>query len=293
MWPGARVLVKGGGDLATGVAHRLWQAGFAVIISELPAPLTVRRTVAFATAVHEGAWTVEGVTAVRIDASSDADADGDCSAGPRAGAAGAAVAAPTVTAALAALARGQLPVLVEPRPATVAALQPAVVVDAIMAKRNTGTRRGDAPVVIALGPGFTAGGDADAVIETNRGHDLGRVILAGSAAPDTGVPGEIGGYGVERLLRAPRGGVLRGLAAIGDRVAAGQVVAQVEGQPVTARIDGVLRGLIRDGTAVTAGLKVGDVDPRAAPEHCHTISDKARAVAGGVLEAALHLLARR
>jgi len=256
------VLIKGGGDLASGVAHRLHRAGFAVVVTELPQPTVIRRTVAFASAVFDGQVTVEGVTARRLD---------DLAAVP------------------AVLAEGVIPVLVDPLAEAVRRLQPDVVVDAIMAKRNTGTRLTDAPIVVALGPGFVAGVDCHAVIETQRGHDLGRVILAGAAAAPTGEPGEIGGVGGERVLRAPAAGIFRGRRRIGETVAAGDVVAEVDGAPVIAAIAGVLRGLLHDGLTVHAGMKVGDVDPRGRPEYCFTISDKARAVAGGVLEAILHL----
>ncbi len=187
------------------------------------------------------------------------------------------------------LKRGVIPVLVDPAGANLAALQPAVLVDAIMAKRNTGTSLALAPLVIALGPGFTASRDCHAVVETNRGHCLGRVITEGAAEPDTGRPGSIGGKTDERILRAPVPGEVYGRAAIGDRVAAGQVVAVVDGHEVRAGTSGVLRGLVRPGARVHAGEKIGDVDPRAAPEHCYLISDKSFAIAGGVLEAILRL----
>ncbi|OGK80386.1 MAG: hypothetical protein A2X52_20465 [Candidatus Rokubacteria bacterium GWC2_70_16] len=261
----ALVLVKGAGDLATGCAVRLARCGFAVVMTELGAPTAVRRTVAFSEAVHEGTVSVEGIRA-RLAQS---------------------------PAAARRIARsGDVAVLVDPEDRARARLAPVAVVDARMAKRNLGTERGEAAAVIGLGPGFTAGLDVDAVIETNRGHALGSVILDGQAEPNTGVPGEIGGYATERLLRAPAAGRLRALRTIGDSVEAGAEVGDVEGQPVTAPIAGVLRGLIRDGSQVRAGQKIGDVDPRARPEHCFTVSDKARSVAGGVLEAILHLRSR-
>jgi xanthine dehydrogenase accessory factor len=169
-------------------------------------------------------------------------------------------------------------------------VRPGLLVDAIVAKRNLGTTIADAPAVVALGPGFVAGRDAHAVIETMRGHTLGRVILEGEALPDTGVPGDIGGFAEERLLRAPAAGVFASDLRIGDKVAAGQVVGRVGEAPVRSRLDGVLRGLLRPGLEVTAGFKLGDVDPRASRAHCFTASDKALAVAGGVLEAACALL---
>jgi xanthine dehydrogenase accessory factor len=178
-------------------------------------------------------------------------------------------------------------VLVDPRAASAAELAPSVLIDAIMAKRNTGTTLSDAPVVIALGPGFTAGVDCHAVIETNRGHCLGRVITEGSAEPDTGRPGLIAGKTDERILRAPADGPVEGLASIGNRVEVGEIVARVDGHDVRAGTSGVLRGLVRPGALVPAGEKIGDVDPRAEPEHCYLISDKALAIAGGVLEAIL------
>lgn len=276
------VVVKGGGDLATGVAHRLHRVGMKVIITELAQPTVIRRAVAFASAVFEGEVTVEGVVARRVE---------------------------DATQALALLSEGIIPVLVDPQASVlrpepfdraqdrvvegVRQLKPTAVVDAIIAKRNTGTRITDAPVVVALGPGFTAGLDAHAVIETNRGHDLGRVILEGQAAPDTGIPGPVMGYAGERVVRAPGEGVFQGVKAIGDRVEAGDVVAYAGDQPVLAPISGVLRGLLADGLMVKEGMKVGDVDPRGVRHHCFTISDKARAIGGSVLEAILYLLRKR
>ena len=252
------VLIKGAGDLGTGVAVRLWRCGFGVIMTEIAEPTVIRRTVAFAEAVVAGRTVVEGIPARRVEEVAEVP---EC------------------------LRRGVIPVLVDPDGTVARGLGADVLVDATLSKRNVGTRITDAPVVIALGPGFKAGVDAHAVVETNRGHTLGRVILEGEAEPDTGVPGAIAGAGAERVLRAPRGGRFQAARAIGDRVAPGDVVGHVEGAPVVAAIGGILRGLIRSGLRVEADLKVGDVDPRAIPEHCHTISDKALAIAGGVLEA--------
>ena len=259
---GFLVVVKGGGDLATGVAHRLHRAGMWVIITELPQPTVIRRPVAFASAVFEGEISVEGVTARRVE---------------------------SVTQALACLDEGVVPVLVDPQAGVVRELRPDVVVDATIAKRNLGTHISDAPIVVALGPGFTAGVDCHAVVETARGHYLGRVITQGQATPNTGVPGAVVGHAEDRVVRAPCAGVFRGERRIGDRVEAGQSVARVDGEPIVARISGVLRGLLADGLPVHAGMKVGDVDPRGVVDHCFTISDKARAVGGGVLEAILWL----
>lgn len=258
--PMIRVAVKGGGDLGTGAVLRLRRAGFRVWVTELPRPLAIRRAVAVASAVYEGVVTIEGHTARRVE---------DPSAFP------------------AVWARGEIPVLVDPEGESIRSLRPEVVVDAIMAKRNTGTALTDAPVVVALGPGFVAGVDCYAVVETARGHDLGRVYYTGSALPDTGIPGTLGGHDVLRVLRAPCAGLFRGVRRIGDRVEAGEVVAFVGETPVRTAIAGVLRGLLADGLEVTPGMKVGDVDPRAEVRHCFTVSDKAWAVGGGVLEAVL------
>ncbi len=266
---GQRVLVavKGAGDLATGVMHRLYRAGFTVMATELPQPTVLRRTVAFAEAVILGQMTVEGITA--------------CCAS-------------SVEEVQATLANGLIPIVVDPDGIVLRQVQPQVLVEATLSKYNSGITINDAPIVIALGPGYEAGKDAHAVIETNRGHNLGRVYLQGCAEPDTGVPGTIGGYANERLLRAPCAGTLYGIRQIGDQVQAGETVAVVKSgesaTPITAAISGILRGLVRDGLAVKTGMKVGDIDPRAVREHCFTISDKSRAVGGGVLEAVMYLL---
>ena len=255
------ILMRGGGDLATGVALRLKRAGFPLAVLELPRPLVVRRAVALASAVHQGSIEVEGVRGVLVS---------------------------SVEAARAQLWDDHtVPVLVDPTGETLLAFAPTVLVDARMAKRNIDTRMDQAPLVVALGPGFEAGRDCHAVVETNRGHWLGRVYWQGSAEPDTGTPGVVAGHGAERVLRAPVAGTVRTLAEIGQQVDAGQVVAEVEGVPVRAPFPGVVRGLIADGTQVPAGLKIGDIDPRGKREHCFTVSDKALAVGGGVLEAVL------
>ncbi len=254
------VLIKGAGDLASGVAARLHWAGFPVVMTELAQPMMVRRTVSFGEAVYEGKCSVEGILACRVESADEARR---------------------------ALAEGKIPVAVDPRAELRRALNAAVLLDAIMAKRNTGTRLADAPLVIGLGPGLRAGQDCHAVVETNRGHWLGRVIWEGEAEPDTGLPGEVAGQRGRRILRAPVSGVFRAGAAIGDVVKTDQVLAWVGEAEVRAGLDGVLRGLIHDGLAVTAGLKIGDIDPRAQRAHCFSISDKSLAVGGGVLEAIL------
>lgn len=262
------VWVKGAGDLATGVAFRLLQARYNVILTDLPIPLCVRRTVAFAEAIAAGRWEVEGYCAVRVGGPAEA---------------------------YAALAIGLVPVMIDPSGRLALSMKPHALVDAIMAKRNTGTAMTDAGVVVALGPGFTARVDCHAVIETSRGHYLGRTHYEGSAAADTGEPGEIGGIRSPRVLRAPVAGVFRGCAEIGEMLRPGDQVGEVqpaagEPQPVVTPIGGVLRGLIRTGAQVPVRIKVGDVDPTGEVARCHTVSDKALAVGGGVLEALLRLL---
>ena len=265
------VVVRGGGDLATGVAWRLRRCGFRVVVLETARPTVIRRTVSFAEAVLKGSAVVEGMEAR---------------------------AAADVAGVYDILETGAVPVLVDPEARSLAVLRPAVLVDATLAKRNLGTDRSMAPVVVALGPGFSAGsaGDCHAVVETARGHELGRVILEGPAAPNTGTPGIIAGKGVERVLRAPGTGVFEEAAVLGDLVEEGQVVGRVRSEggsvEVAAPFRGKLRGLLASGVEVTEGFKVGDVDPRGEEVNEHLISDKARAVAGGVLEAVLMLRVR-
>jgi xanthine dehydrogenase accessory factor len=256
------VIIKGAGDLASGVAHRLWMSGFKLLMLELPEPLVVRRTVAFASAVFDGEVILEGVKA-RICSETD-QLENYWN-------------------------EGVIPLFVDPLGTMIERVSPHVLIDAVMAKRNTGTSCNDAPVVIGLGPGFYAGRDVHAVIETKRGHDLGRAIYSGAAEADTGVPGEIGGFSAQRLLRAPSAGTVLPLVKIGELVRQGQTVANIEGKPVIAEISGVVRGMIYPGLAVKKGTKIGDIDPRGQGVDCHTVSDKARAVAGGVLEAILRL----
>ncbi len=255
------VVIRGGGDLATGVALRLYRAKMQVVVCEVPAPTSIRRTVCFSEAVRLGEAAVEGIPARRAD----------------------------ISEVPALLKAGVIPVLVDPEARCIRALKPDAIVDAILAKRNLGTTMDMAPVVVAAGPGFTAGVDCHAVVETMRGHYLGRVIYSGSALPNTNIPGLIGGYAGERVLRAPADGVFRGVRRIGDRVQAGDIAGYVAGVPMVCTISGILRGLLSDGVAVTKGMKSGDVDPRCEPDHCTCASDKALAVGGGVLEALLHL----
>lgn len=256
------VEIRGAGDIATGIALRLRRAGMGVVMCDLPVPTSIRRTVCFSEAIRLGETSVEGVRGVLC-----ADA----------------------ASARAAAQAGDVAVLVDPEAASAAELAPDALVDAILAKRNLGTRRDMAPVVVGVGPGFTAQVDCDAAVETMRGHYLGRVYYEGSPIPNTAVPGIIGGYAGERVMRAPADGVFEPCVEIGAEVRAGDVCATVAGEPMCATIDGVVRGLLQAGVQVTAGMKSGDVDPRCHPEYIRTVSDKASAVGGGVLEAILAL----
>jgi xanthine dehydrogenase accessory factor len=257
------VVVRGAGDLASGVAYRLFKCGLDVLMTEISQHLVVRRTVSFARAVWEGSANIEGVEA-RL--------------------------AETVEHALELLKNRIIPVLVDPEALVIKQLRPTIVVDARIAKRNLGTTINDAPLVIGLGPGFTTGVDVDAVIETCRGHRLGRVIYSGGAIPDTGCPGSIDGHTWGRLLKAPVDGTMRPCRSIGEQVKEGDVVAYVDTEPVRAGISGLIRGMLKEGVRVPRGTKIGDIDPRKDAEY-NTISDKALAVGGGVLEAVFHFLA--
>ena len=270
----ALILVRGGGDLATGTIHRLWSAGLRVLVLEAEHPAAIRRQVALSEAVYAGSARVEDVEAVRMDVDLAEKKNRK----------------ELLEQEMERIwKKDGVPVLVDPAGLSIAALRPAVVVDAILAKKNLGTTKEMAPLVIALGPGFTAGEDVDVVIETKRGHNLGRVIRSGSAVPNTGIPGIIGGYGKERVMHAQAEGILRNAASIGDIVEARAVIAEIETEngmvPVEASLSGLLRGLIRDGYPVTKGFKIADIDPRKEElQNCFTISDKARCIAGSVLE---------
>lgn len=265
------IIVRGGGDLATGTIYKLYKCGFPVLILEIDNPSAIRRNVAFSEAVYQGSQTVEDVTCYRAESLDHAET---------------------------LLRERKLAVLVDPQGKSIDKLKPLAVIDAILAKKNLGTNKNMAPITIGLGPGFTAGADVDAVIETKRGHDLGRVLWDGCAVPNTGVPGIIGGYGIERVIRCPADGILRNINKITDTVKKGDMIAYVEtvngNVPVYASLDGLLRGLIRDGYPVTQGFKIADIDPREEEyKNCFTISDKARCIAGGVIEALFQLKGER
>jgi xanthine dehydrogenase accessory factor len=253
--------IKGAGEMASAAAWRLFQSGFAdIFLMETAAPLAVRREVSFCEAVYDGSKAVEGVEALRAEGPEQFHA---------------------IWAA------GKIAVTVDPAWNALRCIRPAVLVDAILAKKNLGTCTHEADVVIGLGPGFVAGRDVHFVIETQRGHHLGRILTTGAAAPNTGIPGPIAGRTAERVLRAPAEGEFRTGCRIGDLIEEGQVVGQVGASLIHSRIGGVLRGLIRPGTRVARGLKIGDIDPRGEVSFCFSISDKARAIAGSVLEAVL------
>jgi len=256
------VLIRGGGEVASGVAHRLHLSHFKICMTEISRPLAVRREVAFSEAIYEGEKEVEGVRAKLIST-------------------------PEEIASV--WKKNDIPILVDPdaKKAT-KFLKPDVLVDAIMAKKNLGTQINDARFVIGLGPGFAAGEDVHVVVETNRGHLLGKMILSGTAEPDTGIPGEIGGYTIERVLRTMKRGIFHPQKSIGDRINEGAVVAVADDFPIVAKISGIVRGLLREGVEVKKGMKVGDIDPRGKKQSCFTVSDKARAIGGGVLEAILY-----
>lgn len=252
------IIVRGGGDLASGVIHKLFRSGYRILILECAAPSAIRRKVSFCDAVYDGTAAVEGVVSRKIDNLNECE---------------------TVWS------KGEIPLLIDEKGNSILSFHPEVVIDGILAKKNLGTSREMAPVTIALGPGFEAGKDVDYVVETKRGHQLGRIIEKGCAIPNTGIPGMVGGYGKERVIHSPAPGIIRNQAEIADFVKKGQVIAMVEDVPVIASLTGVLRGIIHDGYQVFQGMKIADIDPREEEmQNCFTISDKARCIAGGVLE---------
>lgn len=256
------VVIRGGGDIATGIAHRLFRCGFKVLMLEVDNPTMVRRTVSFGTAVFGGQAIVEEVKSIK---------------------------AHNLEEIRGIWSEGYIPVIVDDECRILNEIKASVLVDAILAKRNLGTHKEMASITIGVGPGFNAGQDVDIVIETSRGHDLGRLIFKGYAKPNTGVPGKIMGFGEERVLRSPCNGVVENVLEIGEIVKRDQIIAYVNDKPIKATIDGVLRGLIHNNLKVKEGLKIGDIDPRIEIGYCFTISDKARAIGGSVLEAILYL----
>lgn len=253
-----KVLIKGAGDLATGIAVRLARAGYDILMTETEVPTTVRRTVAFSRAVYEENAEVEGIKGILVHNIEEVEKI---------------------------LREGNIPVIVDEKGRIREQYNPQVIVDGIIAKVNLGTKIKDAPLVIGVGPGFEAGKDCHTVIETKRGHYLGRVIRTGSAIPNTGIPGNIGGYTTERIIRASAEGVFEPVAKIGNTVDKGQLVAKSGGQPIFALMSGMVRGMLQPGVMVWKGMKCGDIDARCEKDHCFTVSDKARSIGGGVLEA--------
>ena len=255
------VLIRGGGEMASGIAHRLHQCHMKVLICEIAAPTAVRRSVAYADAVFKGRQTIEGVEGIKVATMADVQD---------------------------VWSRGAIPLIIDADAVRGKALKPAVLVDAIMAKCDSTTRLADAPLVIGVGPGFIAGQTVHAVVESNRGYHLGRVIWQGGAEPNTGMPAAVAGHTEARVFRAPRDGRFKALRQIGDLVNAGEIVGEIGGEPVRSAIPGLIRGMLHDGVETRAGMKLGDVDPRGERGYVDTISDKARAIGGGVLEAILH-----
>ncbi|WP_294174740.1 selenium-dependent molybdenum cofactor biosynthesis protein YqeB [uncultured Clostridium sp.] len=256
------VVIKGAGDLATGIAYRLNKSGFDVVMTEIDKPTTVRRTVAFSQAIFDNEVEIEGVKGIKVR---------------------------NINEIYDQIKKNNIPIIIDEKADIIKELKPEVVVDSIIAKKNLGTSIKDAPIVIGVGPGFEAKVDCHLVVETKRGHYLGKVIEHGTAIPNTGVPGNIGGYTKERIIRASADGKIKPAVSIGDFVTKGQVVAHIDGVEVLAEIDGIVRGMLQEGIEVFKGMKSGDIDPRCEKDHCFTISDKARSIGGGVLEAIMYM----
>ncbi|SHD76364.1 selenium-dependent molybdenum cofactor biosynthesis protein YqeB [Schnuerera ultunensis] len=251
------IIIRGGGDLATGIAYKLHKAGYRIIILEIDKPLTVRRAVAFSEAVYEGENTVEGIKGILAKNRKDIYKIWDI---------------------------GAIPVYIDKEGRIIEEIKPLVVIDAIIAKRNLGTNKSMAPITIGIGPGFEAGKDVDFVVESNRGTNLGKIIHSGRASKNTGIPGEVMGYTQGRVLRAPCDGIVKAFCKIGDIIDKGNVICQVGDKNVIAPFKGILRGMIREGLYVNKGLKIGDIDPRCIKEYAFIISDKARIIGDRVLE---------
>lgn len=256
------IIVRGGGDIASGVIYRLFMSGYRVIVLEAKEPSNIRRTVSFGNAVYKGVMEIEGIRGVF---------------------------AKNIEEIYKILEDGNIPVYIDPKGYIIGKLKPLVVVDAILSKKNLGTNRNMAPITIGIGPGFEAGKDVDVVIESRRGHFLGRVIYKGKASKNTGIPGEVLGYKEERIIRANNDGVVKPLYKIGDKIRKGNTVCKIGEKEIIGQISGVLRGMIKEGYMVKKGLKIGDIDPRGISDYVYTISDKALAIGGGVLEGILHL----
>jgi len=260
------VVIRGGGDIATGIGHRLYKAGFNIIILDVEMPLAIRRAVSFCEAIYSGETTVEGLKAIYC---SDIDSS------------------------MRTIYEGNIPVLIDECGDSISTIKPIAVVDSILAKRNIGTYKSMAPITIGIGPGFNAGVDVDLIVESNRGHNLGKVIYQGQAEENSGIPGDIMGYRQERIIRSIESGYIEWLIYIGDMVKKDEVIGIISKSQIKANISGVIRGLIKDGIFVEKGLKIGDIDPRGQYVNAITISDKARAIGGGVLEGIMYLKNRK
>lgn len=260
------VIIRGGGDLATGIAHRLFMAGFKIIILEIKEPTAIRRKVSFCEAIYSGEITVEGVKAVLVSSLDQVNES---------------------------LNNGFIPVLIDEKGEMIKTIKPIAVVDCILAKKNLGTNRDLAPITIGVGPGFEAGVDVDLVVETIRGHNLGKVLHEGKAEANTGIPGNIMGFTGERIVRAGANGIVKNFHDIGDTVEKGDPICEIDGTIVYANLSGTLRGMIKEGLYVKEGFKIGDIDPRGLTEYAYTISEKARAIGGGVLEGIMYLKKER
>ncbi|WPC44491.1 selenium-dependent molybdenum cofactor biosynthesis protein YqeB [Clostridium sp. JS66] len=261
------VIIRGGGDIASGIVQKLYRSGFKVLIAEVEKPTSIRRKVCFSEAIFDSYVIVEGIKSVLVK---------------------------NIYEIKKAWSEGSVPVIVDPEGKYIDIIKPQIVIDAIIAKKNLGTNMNMAPMTIAVGPGFEAGKDVDIVVETMRGHNLGRLIFSGMAMKNTGVPGKIAGYSKERVIHSPASGIIDNIKEIADIVKAGEVIAYVDGIEVKATIDGVLRGLIRNESKISKGLKIADIDPRIEEkQNCYTISDKARSIGGAVLEAVLYLKATK
>lgn len=260
------VIVRGGGDIGTGIAHRLFKAGFKIVITDIEKPTAIRRKVSYSEAIYSDEIEVEGIKGVFCRSVENLEII---------------------------IKNGDIPVLIDRNCEAAYSLKPIAVVDSILAKKNLGTKRDMAPITIGVGPGLYAKRDVDLVVETNRGHFLGKVIEEGEARKDTGIPGNIIGFTNERLIRALDDGVIKKFHEIGDLVKKGDPICITGEIEVRANIDGVIRGLLKNGLNVKEGMKIRDIDPRAIVEYTYTISDKARAIGGGVLEAIMSLRSDR
>ena len=259
-----KVVIRGGGDLATGVAEVLYQSGFKILILDIEKPSSIRRSVCFSEAIYDGVTKVENIICKKVENENEIE---KC------------------------WSEKIIPIMVDEKGEIIKKIKPDVVVDSIIAKKNLGTTKDMAPITIALGDGFEAGKDVDVVIETMRGHNLGRIITSGRAMKNTGIPGEIKGVSKDRVIYSLANGIFSSVKKIGDTVQKDEIIGYVGDVEIRGKISGVLRGIIRDGYEVTENMKIGDIDPRIEEKNnCFTISDKARSLGGAVLRAIMFRL---